>query len=62
MMRLRSAVVLSSVMAAGTITPVAAVEPGTQSEAAPATAISHCRPSTSSAVGWTRRGASCSLV
>jgi outer membrane receptor protein involved in Fe transport len=36
MMRLRSAVVLSSVMAAGTITPVAAVEPGTQSEAAPA--------------------------
>jgi outer membrane receptor protein involved in Fe transport len=36
MMRLRNAVVLSSVMAAGTITPVAAVEPGTQSEAAPA--------------------------
>jgi outer membrane receptor protein involved in Fe transport len=36
MMRLRNAVVLSSVMAAGPITPVAAVEPGTQSEAAPA--------------------------
>ena len=35
MMRLRSAVVLGSVMTAGTITPVAAVEPGNQTEAAP---------------------------